>query len=303
MFANAIAYCDSVLDRGIDFDDFAPQISFLTSSYKDVFETIARFRAARTVWAKIAKERYGAKNQRSMLFRVHSGGDIDAMTSSEPINNVARMALNAFAAAAGGVQSLQVPCYDEAYEIPTDDAILNALRVQHIVAYESGVRYTADPFAGSYFIECLTLEVVRQVERIIEEVDSTGGSIAWISDGRMQSAITEEARIWEERLERGDEIRVGMKSDRRSFGSSAEIAVHHFDPSSAELQIERLRQFRKDRDNHKVKIALADLAAAAANRVNIMEPLIEAAKAGATTGEMCGTLGSVFGEFDAPVGI
>jgi methylmalonyl-CoA mutase N-terminal domain/subunit len=303
MFANAITYCDSVIARGIDFDDFAPQLSFLTSSYKDVFETIARFRAARTVWATIAKERYGATNERSMLFRVHSGGDIDAMTSAEPINNVARMALNAFGAAAGGVQSLQVPCYDEAYEIPTDDAILNALRVQHIVAFESGVRYTADPFAGSYFIESLTSEVVTQVNRIVEEVTSTGGSVAWISDGRMQSAIAEEARVWEERLADGTEIRIGMTSNRRSMGAADEIAVHHFDPSAAEKQIQRLKQFRIDRDNTQVKQALTDLIVAAADGTNVMEPLVTAAKAGATTGEMCGALQSVFGEFDAPVGI
>lgn len=303
MFANAIAYCESVLARGISFDEFAPQLSFLTSSYKDVFETIARFRACRTVWATIAKERFGATNERAMLFRVHSGGDIDAMTSAEPINNVARMALNAFAAAAGGVQSLQVPCYDEAFEIPTEEAILNALRVQHIVAFESGVRYTADPFAGSYFIESLTAKVVEQVMAIVDEVTSSGGSIDWISDGRMQAAIAEEARIWEERVADGREIRVGMHGSHKGMGGDPTLKVHRFDPGAAEAQIKSLQAFRASRDTTEVARALGALAEAAAGEVNVMELLVDAAKAGATTGGMCATLGSVFGTFDAPVGI
>jgi len=303
MFANAIAYCESVLARGIDIDDFAPNLSFLTSSYKDVFETVARFRACRTVWAEIARDRFGATKDRSMMFRVHSGGDIDAMTAEEPINNVARMALNAFAGACGGVQSMQVPCYDEAYEIPTESAILNALRVQHIVAYESGVRYTADPFAGSYFVEDLTQKIIVQLRRIIEEITSSGGSVAWISDGRMQAAISREARIWEERVADGREIRVGLGSGHRGMGGDSEITVHEFDPKAVERQIDRLREHRETRDNDAVKDALVGLRQAAEGDVNVMEFLVDAAKAGATTGEMCGALQDVFGEFDAPVGI
>ncbi|MCK5892599.1 methylmalonyl-CoA mutase family protein [Aeromicrobium sp.] len=303
MLSNAIAYCESVIARGIDIDDFAPNLSFLTSSYKDVFETVARFRACRTVWAEIARDRFGAQKERSMMFRVHSGGDIDAMTSEEPINNVARMALNAFAGACGGVQSMQVPCYDEAYEIPTEAAILNALRVQHIVAYESGVRYTADPFAGSYFVEDLTEKIAAQLRAIIEEVTSTGGSIEWISDGRMQAAISQEARVWEERVADGSEIRVGLGSGQRGMGGDGEITVHEFDPGAVDLQIKRLQEHRATRDSQAVTAALAALTTAAEGDTNVMELLVEAAKAGATTGEMCGALGDVFGDFDAPVGI
>jgi methylmalonyl-CoA mutase N-terminal domain/subunit len=303
MMANAVAYCEAVTARGIGIDDFAPNLSFLTSSYKDVFETVARFRACRTVWARIAKERFGAQDPRSMRFKVHSGGDIDAMTSEEPINNVARMALNAFAGACGGVQSMQVPCYDEAYEIPTDEAILNALRVQHIVADESGVRYTADPFAGSYFIEDLTSKIVDQITAIVDEVTSTGGSVAWISDGRMQSAIAREARIWEEQVADGREVRVALGSGRRGMGGDGEIRVHEYDPHATARQIESLRAHRADRDTGAVELALKELVEAAQGDANVMEHLVTAAVAGATTGELCAALESVFGSFDAPVGI
>lgn len=303
MMCNAIAYCEAVMERGISIDDFAPNLSFLTSSYKDVFETVARFRACRTVWARIAKERFGALDERSMRFKVHSGGDIDSMTFDEPMNNVARMALNAFAGACGGVQSMQVPCYDEAYEIPTEEAILNAIRVQQIVAEESGVRYTADPFAGSYFVENLTARVVEQISAIVEEVTTTGGAIAWITDGRMQSAISREARVWEDRVSSGDEVRVGMGSGSRGIGGSSEITLHHYDPAAAARQVERLAQHRRTRDNAAVETALQALADGARGSVNLLEPLVEAAKAGATTGEMCARLGEVFGTFDAPAGI
>lgn len=303
MLANAVAYCEAITARGVSIDEFAPNLSFLTSSYKDVFETVARFRACRTVWATIVKERFGATDPRSMRFKVHSGGDIDAMTSEEPINNVARMALNAFAGACGGVQSMQVPCYDEAYEIPTDEAILNALRVQHIVANESGVRYTADPFAGSYFVEDLTAKVIDQLTAIVDEVTSTGGSVAWVSDGRMQAAIAREARIWEERVADGREVRVGLGSGRRGLGGDGEIKVHEYDAQATARQIEALRAHRRDRDEALVESSIKELVEAARGEANVMEYLVEAAKAGATTGEMCSALESVFGTFDAPVGI
>jgi methylmalonyl-CoA mutase N-terminal domain/subunit len=303
MMANAIAYCEAVTARGISIDDFAPNLSFLTSSYKDVFETVARFRACRTVWARIAKERFGAKDPRSMRFKVHAGGDIDAMTAEEPVNNVARMALNAFAGACGGVQSMQVPCYDEAYEIPTEEAILNALRVQHIVAFESGVRYTADPFAGSYFIEDLTAKVIDQITAIVDEVTSTGGSVAWISDGRMQAAIAREARVWEEQVADGREIRVGLGSGRRGLGGDGEIKVHGYDQQATARQIANLQAHRQERDAAAVEGSLKALVGAAAGDTNVMEHLVDAAKAGATTGEMCAAMQSVFGSFDAPVGI
>lgn len=234
---------------------------------------------------------------------MHSGGDIDAMTSSEPINNVARMALNAFTAAAGGVQSLQVPCYDEAYEIPTDDAILNALRVQQIVAYESGVRYTADPFAGSYFVESLTAQVRDQLIDLIDHVTSTGGSIAWISDGRMQAAVAAEARAWEERVADGREVRVGLNSGNTGFAGSHHIAVHPFSAEAAEAQVASLIRLRADRDDTECSRALDVLRQAANDGSNVMEPLIAAAKAGATLGETSHVMTSVYGAFVAPSGI
>jgi methylmalonyl-CoA mutase N-terminal domain/subunit len=303
MLANAIAYCEAALERGLTVDEFAPQFSFVSSAYKDVFESVARFRALRTVWATIMRERFGATDDRSLRFRVHSGGDIDAMTSEEPMNNVARMALNALAAAMGGVQSLQVPCYDEAYEIPTDDAILNALRVQQIVAYESGVRTTVDPFAGSYFIESLTADVVDQLERIIDEITTSGGSVQWISDGRMQAAVTAEACAWERRVADGREVRVGLGSGHSGLGAGDEMQVHQFNPDAVESQLLALTTLRATRDAQEWERAMATLDRAAKEGTNVMEPLIDAAKAGATVGEMCGCLAETFGTFVAPSGI
>lgn len=303
MLCNAIAYCEAALERGLDIDAFAPQFSFVSSAYKDVFESVARFRALREVWAGIMRDRFGARSEKSLRFRVHSGGDIDAMTSSEPINNVARMALNAFAAAVGGVQSLQVPCYDEAYEIPTDDAILNALRVQQIVAYESGVRYTADPLAGSYFVESLTGQVREQLCAVIDHVTATGGAVAWISDGRMQAAVAAEARAWEERVADGREVRVGLNSGSTGFGGSEQIAVHKFNPDAVQQQLRSLEQLKAERDSEQCERALAAVRAAAEDATNIMEPLINAAKSGATLGEASQVMTCAFGAFVAPSGI
>lgn len=303
LFANAIAYCEALLERGLAFDDFAPQLSFSTAAYMDVFETVARFRAVRAMWAEIATKRFGAQNPRSSRFRSHSGGDIDAMTTGEPINNVARMALNAFAAAAGGCQSLQVPCYDEAYEIPTDEAILNALRVQQIVAHESGVRAVPDPFAGSYYIEALTAEVLDQLRAIVDEVTSSGGAVEWIADGRMQSAIAREARVWEERVADGREVRVAMNSPHRGLGGDGEIKIHEYDEEAAKVQVERLVEYRAKRDLASVERALAGLDEAARGETNVMELLVDAGKAGATMGEITQVFQGAFGDYKAPAGI
>lgn len=304
MFAHAVAYCDALLERGLSFDDFAPRLSFLTSAYRDLFESAARFRACRQVWARIARDRYGATSERSMHFRVHSGGDVDGMTAEEPLNNIARMTINALGAALGGCQSMQLPCYDEAYEIPSDEAILNGLRVQQIVALESGVCRTPDPLGGSYLVEHLTTAIAAEIEAIVADVDRQGGALRWIEEGRTQELILREARIWEERLADGREPRVGSNVERRPELTMRPAGLHRDDPSAREAQQRRLRAHRDRRSGVDVADALTELHRSAADEsTNVMPPLIRAVEVGATVGEVHEVLSQQFGSFDAPTGI
>lgn len=302
MFAHAVAYCDALLARGLTFDSFAPRLSFLTSAYRDVFESAARFRACRQVWAELARDRFGAIQDRSMQFRVHSGGDVDGMTIEEPLNNVARMTLNALAAALGGCQSMQLPCFDEAYEIPSEEAILNGLRVQQIVALESGVCRSPDPLGGSYLVENLTAEVARHIRSIVDEITIEGGALAWIESGRTNELILREARAWEERLADGREPRVGSNV-LRSGRPAAAPALHHPDPGMSQRQVQRVERWRSTRDGGAVTAALANLTDAVSDGANVMPGLIRAADAGATVGEMHDVFRQAFGSYRAPSGL
>lgn len=302
MFAHAIEYCDNLVSRGIPFDDFAPRLSFLTSAYRDVFESAARFRACRQIWAELARDRFGATVERSMQFRFHSGGDVDGMTVEEPLNNIARMTLNALAAALGGCQSMQLPCFDEAYEIPSQEAILNGLRVQQIVALESGVCRTPDPLGGSYLVEHLTAAVAEEIRRIVDDVAGDGGAMRWIEDGRTQQLILQEARIWEDRLADGSEARVGSNI-HRADGPIDVRPLHHPDPSVGARQAQRVAAWRDGRDRHQVEAALDRLSHHAQGTDNIMPALLEGARAGATVGEMHNVLHQVFGSYRAPTGL
>ena len=302
MLANGVEYARAVVNRGIAFDRFGGQLSFLTSSYRDVFESIARFRACRQVWAAIARDQFGATDPRAMQFRFHAGGDIDAMTFEEPVNNVARMALNAFAGGAGGCQSMQLPCYDEPYEIPTEEAVLNALRVQQIVALESGLRAVPDPFAGSYFIEGLTDRIAGDFRQILGDIEAGGGALRWIETGRTQAVIGNEARVWEERVDSGADIRVADNFQRSADDRSRDrIQVHHGDPESARRQVSRLAEWRDTRDSSPMDRFIATLEAVARDGGNVMQPLVDALDAGATVGETSAALERCFGRFRAPV--
>jgi methylmalonyl-CoA mutase N-terminal domain/subunit len=302
MLANGVEYAHAVVNRGIPFDRFGGQLSFLTSSYRDVFESIARFRACRAVWAEIARDQFGATDPRAMQFRFHAGGDIDAMTFEEPVNNVARMALNAFAGGAGGCQSMQLPCYDEPYEIPTEEAVLNALRVQQIVALESGLRAVPDPFAGSYFIEGLTDRIADEFRQMLGDIEADGGALHWIETGRTQAVIANEARVWEERVDSGADIRVADNYQRSANDRSRDrIQVHHADPESARRQVSRLAEWRHTRDSAPMEGFIARLEKAARDGGNIMQPLVDALDAGATVGEISAALERCFGRFRPPV--
>lgn len=302
MFAHAVAYCDALLARGVAFDSFAPRLSFLTSAYRDLFESAARFRACRQVWAELARDRFGATQERSMQFRVHSGGDVDGMTIEEPLNNVARMTLNALGAALGGCQSMQLPCFDEAYEIPSEEAILNGLRVQQIVALESGVCRSPDPLGGSYLVEHLTTEIAQCIRAMVEEVTSEGGALDWIESGRTNELILREAGAWEERLADGREPRVGSNV-LRSERPGATPELHHPDPGVRERQAESARRWRSTRDTLAVEAAIANLAGDVAEGSNVMPGLIRAADSGATVGEMHAVFSQAFGSYQAPSGL
>jgi methylmalonyl-CoA mutase N-terminal domain/subunit len=302
MFAHAVAYCDALVARGLAFDDFAPRLSFLTSAYRDLFESAARFRACRRVWAELARDRFGAADMRSMQFRVHSGGDVDGMTIEEPLNNIARMTLNALAAALGGCQSMQLPCYDEAFEIPSEEAILNGLRVQQIVAMESGVCRTPDPLAGSYLVEHLTEAVAAEISAIVEDVDRQGGAVAWIEQGRTQEIILREAQAWEQRLADGREPRVGSNVARSDRPGAPPPHLHRHDPGVGKRQAQRVAAWRGSRSAKGVGTALRHLEAAATGSSNVMPALIHAVEQGATVGEMHEVFRSTFGTFRAPTG-
>lgn len=305
MFSNGIAYVEELLRRGRAIDAFAPMIAFQTSSYRDFFESICRRRAARRFWARLTRERWGAQEPRSMQFRVHSGGDCDAMTFERPLNNVARITLNCLANVLGGCQSMQLPCYDEPYEIPTTEAIENALDVQMIVAYETGVANVVDPLGGSYYVEALTDAIEEQFRRICDDVANTGGIVEWIESGRLAALIGEEAFRWERHIKEGSEIMVGYNfaRDERAQTRDYGLVIFAPDPTVRERQLERLARLRARRDPAAVQRALERLKAATEAESNIMPPLIECARVRATLGEMVAAVTSIVGRYEPPTGL
>lgn len=302
--ANAIAYCDEVTSRGFHIDQFGAQISWLSGSDRDFFESICRLRAMRIFWAKTARERYGSKNPKTQQFKVHTGGDCDSMTFERPMNNIARSTLNCLSNVLGGTQSMQLPCYDEAYEIPTEDAIQNALDIQMIVAYESGAANVTDPLAGSYYVESLTQQILDEYETIVNEIVNTGGSVQWITEGRLQRKINEEAYLWEKRIKSGGEVRVGANfaCDEKSR-SEYETQMHPYSDETLNHQTKSIEQVMQSRDNDQVKKDLADLKAVANGTGNLMEPIMAAVRSYATMAEICDTLKQSFGTYHVPTGL
>ena len=302
--ANAIAYCDEVTGRGFHIDDFGPQISWLSGSDRDFFESVCRLRAMRIFWAKTARERYGSTNPKTQQFKMHTGGDCDGMTFERPINNIARSTLNCLSNVLGGAQSMQLPCYDEAYEIPTQEAIQNALDIQMIVAYESGVSNVVDPLAGSYYVESLTQQILDEYEMIVNDIVNTGGSVKWISEGRLQRKINEEAYLWEKRIKSGGEVQVGANfaQDEKSR-LDYETEMHPYSDETLNHQTRSIEKVMQSRDNNAVKKNLADLKAIADGSGNLMEPIMSAVRSYATMEEICDVLKESFGTHHVPTGL
>lgn len=295
---DGIEYVQATVDAGLDVDAFAPQLSFFFNSHNDFFEEIAKFRAARRVWAKVMRERFGAKDPRSWMCRFHTQTAGCSLTAQQPYNNVVRTAIQALAAVLGGTQSLHTNSLDEALALPTEQAAQLALRTQQIIAYESGVTNTIDPLAGSYFVEALTNEMEQGCWDYFEKIDAMGGMIAAIERGFPQREIQEASYRYQQAVERGEKIIVGV--NKFVVEDEEEIPILYIDDSVAETQRERLRQLRARRDNAKVQRTLAALKEAARGTENTMPYILECVRAYATLGEICNALKDVFGTYQEP---
>jgi len=292
---DGIEYIEDCLRRGLEIDSFAPRLSFFFNAHNDFFEEIAKYRAARRLWCSIMRERFGAKNPRSWALRFHTQTAGCSLTAQQPYNNVVRTALQALSAVLGGTQSLHTNSLDEAWALPSESAATLALRTQQILAYESGVTITADPFGGSYFLETLTNEIERDARAYIDKIDAMGGMVAAISRGFPQREVADAAYQYQQALDRKEKIVVGVND---YVTQEAPIEILHIDESVAADQSKRLRDLRANRSNREVERRLKSLRSAATGDENLMPHLYEAVKAYATLGEICDTLREVFGVFE-----
>ncbi|RJS77094.1 methylmalonyl-CoA mutase [Candidatus Bathyarchaeota archaeon] len=294
---DGIAYVESTLERGLKVDDFAPRLSFFFASHNDFFEEIAKFRAARRLWAKIMKERFHAKNPRSMWMRMHVQTSGCTLTAQQPLNNIVRTTIQALAAVLGGTQSLHTNSFDEALCLPTEEAVRVALRTQQIIAYESGVADTVDPLAGSYYIEALTNEMEEKAMEYIQKIDDMGGAIAAIEKGFFQKEIANSAYRYQREIDEKKRIIVGVNEYTIKGEEEYPLKILRVDPKVEEEQIARLQKVKRERDNRKVKEVLEKLHYAAEKDENLMPTIIEAVKAYATLGEITEVLRKVYGEY------
>jgi methylmalonyl-CoA mutase N-terminal domain/subunit len=293
---DGIEYVQYGVDAGLDVDDFAPRISFFFNSHSDFFEEIAKFRAARKLWASVMRDRFQARDERSWKLRFHTQTAGVSLTAQQPYNNVVRTALQALAAVMGGTNSLHTNSLDEALALPTAEAATLALRTQQIIAHESGVTNTVDPFGGSYFVERLTLDMERGAKDYFDAIDRLGGMVEAIEDGFPQKEIAEASYRFQEAVERRQKIIVGVNDYVRD--DEPPVTILYIDEATATTQLERLDALRKTRDNDRVRRALDALAETARGTGNTMYPLLECARAYATVGEMCDALRRVWGEYE-----
>ncbi|MCL0078884.1 methylmalonyl-CoA mutase family protein [Dehalococcoidia bacterium] len=292
--ANGIAYVKAAIDAGLDVDAFAGRLSFFFASYTDLLEEVAKFRAARRLWARIMKERFGARDARSMMLRFHTQTCGHTLTAQQPSNNIVRVAIQALAAVLGGTQSLHTNSWDEAYATPSTDAVTTALRTQQIVAYESGVADIVDPLGGSYLIESLTDALEAESRRYLDRIDAIGGALAAIEQGYQQREIQESSYRTQRGIEAGKKIVVGVNRFVSSYPGIEDII--RVDSAEAAKQKERLARVKKERDNAQVTGSLARLEEAAKGDENTMPAFAECVEAYASIGEICGVLRRVFGE-------
>ncbi len=292
--ANAIAYTEAALERGLEVDEFAGQLAFFFNCHNNVFQEVAKFRAARRMWAKLMRERFGATKERSQMIRFHTQTGGVTLQAQQPEVNIVRVALQGFAAVAGGTQSLHTNGFDEALALPTERSARIALRTQQVIAHESGVADTVDPFAGSYFVESLTDEIEQRAWELMEEVEAQGGSVNALDF--MQKEIEESAASYHERYRSGQDIVVGV--NKYVTDTVDDVDILKVDPEAERRQLERLAKFKADRDQAGVASSLEALRdVAAAGEGNLLHPIKDALRAGASIGETCGAMREVFGEY------
>src|SRR5207248_3734449 len=296
---DGFTYVEQAIERGLSVDDFAPRLSFFFNAQVDFFEEIAKYRAARRIWAREMRETYGAKDERSLLMRFHTQTAGVSLTAQQPLNNIVRTAIEALAGVLGGTQSLHTNSYDEALALPTEPAVKIALRTQQIIAHETGVANTPDPLGGSYFVEALTDELGRQAYDYFAKIDELGGMVEAVKRNFPQREIADAAFAYQQEVDEGKRIVVGVNAYREDGEAAPEIL--RIDPALERKQIGRLQAARGRRDAAAAERALAGLKERAAGEANLMPALLDAARAHASEGEIVASLQAVFGTYtEAP---
>jgi len=295
--ANGIAYVEAAIEAGLEVDAFAPRLSFFFNAHIDFFEEIAKFRAARRLWARIMKNRFGAKSPQSLMLRFHTQTAGCTLTAQQPRNNVMRVTLQALSAVLGGTQSLHTNSMDEAFSLPSEGAVQTALRTQQVIAYESGVPDTVDPLGGSFYVEHLTDEIEKRAQAYLDRIDKDGGAVATIEQGFIQKEIQESAYAYQRSVEKGDQIVVGLNKFEQEEALPANLM--RVDPGVRKSQTDRLKELKQRRDGVAVTTALKRLKTCAQGTDNLMPYIMEAVKSYATLGELCDALREVFGEYKA----
>lgn len=293
--ANGIAYVQAAIDAGLDVDSFGERLSFFFNAHQDFLEEVAKFRAARRMWARIMKERFHAKNPRATMLRFHTQTAGCTLTAQQPENNVVRVAFQALSAVLGGTQSLHTNSRDEAFALPSTESVQIALRTQQIIGYETGAADTVDPLAGSYYVEALTNEIERRAFEYINKIDEMGGAVKAVECGFVEQEIQDSAYSFQKAVESGDQVIVGVNKFQTDWITPSGLLK--VDPAVREMQIKRLEKLRAERDSSAVATVLADLKRAAKGTDNVMPRILEAVKKRVTLGEICNVLREVFGEY------
>jgi methylmalonyl-CoA mutase N-terminal domain/subunit len=295
--ANGIAYCSAAVEAGLSPDEFGARLSFFFNAHNHFFQEVAKFRAARRLWAEIMRDRFGVTNARAQALRFHAQTGGSTLTAQQPENNIVRVAIQALSAVCGGAQSLHTNAFDEALALPTERSARTALRTQQILAHEGGGTDTADPLGGAFFIEALTDELEARARELIELVDARGGAVAAVEQGFVQREIEDAAYRYARDVEAGERVLVGV--NRFAEAEEEHVELHRLDPENERRQVERTQRLRAERDAAAAEAALAEVRRTAEGAGNLLPPMREALRAHCTVGEICNTLREVFGTFDA----
>ena len=295
--ANGIAYCEAAVAAGLSPDDFGERLSFFFNAHNHFVQEVAKFRAARRLWARIMRDRFGATNPRAQALRFHAQTGGSTLTAQQPENNIVRVAIQALSAVAGGAQSIHTNAYDEALALPTEQSARIALRTQQLLAHEAGGTDTADPFGGAYFVEALTDELERAATELLERIDELGGAVAAVEQGFVQGEIEQAAFRYQQEIESGERVVVGV--NRYVEAETEPIELHRLDPEAERRQLERTARVRAERNAEAAQAALAEVGRVAKGTDNLLPPMREALRARCTIGEICEALREEFGTFDA----